>query len=65
MAAAHPKLISLLNRLQEMVAPMCSHIGDGRLSWMKTLPAVHLGDGFAVVHASQKSMARDDGRCHR
>jgi predicted phosphodiesterase len=58
MAAAHPKLSSLLSRLQELVAPMCSHIGDGRLSWMKTLPTVHLGDGFAVVHASPRNLWR-------
>lgn len=57
-ATAHPKLASLLGRLREMVAPMCARIGDERLRWLKTLPAVHVRDGFAVVHASPKDLWR-------
>lgn len=58
MAVAHLKLASLLGRLREMVAPMCARIGNDRLNWLKTLPAVHVGDGFAVVHASPKDLWR-------
>jgi len=57
-AAAHPKLASLLGRLREMIAPMRVRVGDERLRWLKTLPAVHVGDGFAVVHASPKDLWR-------
>lgn len=58
MAAAHPKLASLLDRLREMVAPTCARIGNDRLNWLKTLPTVHVGDGFAVVHASPRNLWR-------
>jgi hypothetical protein len=45
---------------------MRERIGDERLRWLKTLPAVHAGDGLAVVHASPKDLvARADGQCHR
>lgn len=58
MAAAHPKLTSLLGRLREMVMPMRERIGDERLRWVRTLPTVQAGDGFAVVHASPKDLWR-------
>ena len=58
MAAAHPKLASLLGRLQEMIEPMRARIGDERLRWLKTLPSVYQGDGFSVVHASPKDLWR-------
>lgn len=58
MAVAHPKLASLLGRLQDIIAPMCARIGDERMAWLKTLPAVHIGDGFAVVHASPHDLWR-------
>jgi putative phosphoesterase len=57
-AVAHPKLASLLGRLQDIVAPMCARIGDERLAWLKNLPTVHMGDGFAVVHASPHDLWR-------
>jgi 3',5'-cyclic AMP phosphodiesterase CpdA len=56
MATTHPKLASLLGRLREMIAPMRARIGDERMRWLKTLAAVHVGDGFAVVHASPKDL---------
>ena len=58
MAAAHPKLASLLGRLREMIAPMRERIGDARLRWLKTLPTMKAGDGFAVVHASPNDLWR-------
>lgn len=48
----------LLERLREMIAPMRARIGDERLRWLKTFPAVQAGDGFAVVHASPKDLWR-------
>jgi putative phosphoesterase len=58
MALAHPKLASLLGRLQDIVEPTCARIGAERLAWLKKLPAVHVGDGFAVVHASPHDLWR-------
>jgi diadenosine tetraphosphatase ApaH/serine/threonine PP2A family protein phosphatase len=58
MAAAHPKLAALLGRLGEMIAPMRERVGDERLRWLQTLPAVHAGEGFAVVHASPRDLWR-------
>jgi hypothetical protein len=57
-AAAHPKLASLLGLLQELIAPMRARLGGERLNWLKTLPTVQVGDGFAVVHASPKDLWR-------
>ena len=31
---------------------------DERLGWLQTLPAVHAGDGFAVLHASPTDLWR-------
>jgi putative phosphoesterase len=58
MSTAHPKLTPLLGRLRELIAPMRARIGEERLRWLKTLPATHMGDGFAVVHASPKNLWR-------
>ena len=58
MAAAHSKLAPLLGRLREMIAPMQARIGDERLRWLKMLPAVQAGKGFAVLHASPKDLWR-------
>src|SRR5215470_506056 len=56
MASAHPQLASLLGRLQDMVAPMRARIGDERLRWLRSLPTMQAGEGFAVVHASPKDL---------
>jgi predicted phosphodiesterase len=56
--AEHPKLAPLLGRLREMIEPMCARIGDERLEWLQRLPAVHAGDGFAVLHASPMDLWR-------
>jgi putative phosphoesterase len=58
MSTAHPKLTPLLGRLRELIAPMRARIGEERLRWLKTLPATHMGDAFAVVHASPKNLWR-------
>ncbi len=58
MAVAHPKLGPLLERLREMVGPMCARIGDERLAWLKTHPTTYMSEGFAVVHASPKDLWR-------
>jgi len=58
MSTAHPKLTPLLGRLRELIAPMRARIGEERLRWLKTLPATHMGDGFAVVHASPTDLWR-------
>jgi hypothetical protein len=58
MAAVHPKLAPLLGRLRELIPPMLEGIGDERLRWLKALPPVHWGEGFAVVHASPKDLWR-------
>ena len=57
-AAAHPKLNPLLGRLRELIAPVLERIGDEGLRWLKTLPRVHAGEGFAVVHASPNDLWR-------
>jgi hypothetical protein len=41
-----------------MIAPMRERVGDERLRWLQTLPAVHAGEGFAVVHASPRDLWR-------
>jgi len=56
MTSAHPQLASLLERLQDMVAPMRARIGDERLRWLRSLPIMQAGEGFAVVHASPKNL---------
>jgi putative phosphoesterase len=58
LAAAHPKLASLLGRLQEMIEPMRARIGDERLRWLETLPSAYPREGFSVVHASPKDLWR-------
>jgi hypothetical protein len=58
MATAHPTLAPLLGRLREMTEPMRNRVGDERLRWLQTLPIVHAGEGFAVVHASPKDLWR-------
>jgi predicted phosphodiesterase len=57
-AAAHPKLTPLLQRLKGLIEPMRERIGEARLAWLKTLPRAHAGDGFAVVHASPRELWR-------
>ena len=56
MTSAHPQLASLLERLQDMVAPMRARIGDERLRSLRSLPIMQAGEGFAVVHASPKNL---------
>lgn len=58
MTTAHPKLTPLLGRLRELIAPMRAQIDEEQMRWLKMLPATHLGDGFAVVHASPKNLWR-------
>jgi predicted phosphodiesterase len=58
MASVHPKLAPLSGHLRDMIAPMRERIGDERLRWLKSLPTVHAGEGFAVVHASPKDLWR-------
>jgi putative phosphoesterase len=58
MSTAHPKLAPLLGRLRELIEPTRERIGEERLRWLKTLPATHMGAGFAVVHASPKNLWR-------
>src|SRR5215472_11153252 len=41
MSAAHPKLTPVMGRLRELIAPMSVRIGEERLRWLKTLPAMH------------------------
>src|SRR5262249_21259488 len=56
MTSAHPQLASLLERLQDLAAPMRARIGDERLRWVRSLPIMQAGEGFAVVHASPKNL---------
>jgi putative phosphoesterase len=58
MAAAHPKLASLVGSIREVAASVRERIGDERLHWLKTLPAVSAGEGFVVVHASPNDLWR-------
>jgi diadenosine tetraphosphatase ApaH/serine/threonine PP2A family protein phosphatase len=58
MASEHPKLGSLLRWLQDLIEPTCARVGDERISWLQTLPAVHAGNGFAVTHASPGNLWR-------
>src|SRR6516225_3622566 len=58
MVALHPKLVPLLERMRELIEPMRERIGHQRLLWLKTLPSVYTGDGFAVVHASPGDLWR-------
>src|SRR5215469_11051772 len=45
-------------RLRDLIAPLRTRIGEERLRWLKRLPATHMGDGFAVVHASPTDLWR-------
>jgi len=56
MITAYPNLTPPLGRLRDLIAPMRERIGEERLQWLKTLPAMHVGDGLAVLHASPKNL---------
>lgn len=58
MSTAHPNLAPLMRRLRELIPPMRDRIGEERLHWLKTLPAMHMGEGLAVLHASPKNLWR-------
>ena len=57
-AAQHPALAPLLARVRDLLAVTRAGLGDERLNWLKTLPTLQLGEGFAVVHASPRDLWR-------
>lgn len=56
MAAAHPKILPLVTALKEMIPPMRDKLGEGRLQWLKSLPAVYKTESFGLVHASPNDL---------
>ncbi len=51
-AAKAPKLAPLLSRIQELIPPTLTSIGEERLGWLQRLPQQYSGESFSLVHAS-------------
>ncbi len=51
-ASHQPRLQSMWNLLREMAATTREALGEERLTWLRDLPLAHIGDTFALVHAS-------------
>jgi len=47
-----PHLRSLFDAIEEMAAEVRETMGEDRLAWLRNLPRAHLGEHFALVHAS-------------
>ena len=58
MAAAHPKLGSLVSALQEMIPVTRARIGEERLRWLQNLPSAYVHEVFSLVHASPNDLWR-------
>jgi putative phosphoesterase len=56
MAAAHPQLAPLATALEEMIPATSARIGEERLQWLRTLPALHSHESFSLVHASPNDL---------
>lgn len=57
-AAAEPKLAPILSRVAETIEPTRAIVGEGRLRWLETLPAVYRHESFTLVHASPQDLWR-------
>ena len=58
MAAAHPKLAPLVTALLDMIPPTRASLGEERLEWLESLPALHSEEIFSLVHASPNDLWR-------
>lgn len=56
--SANPKLAQLMSALQSMIPPMTVVVGEERLQWLKSLPALYGHESFSLVHASPDSLWR-------
>jgi putative phosphoesterase len=57
-SASEPQLAPILARVGETIPPACASLGEQRLQWLKGLPIVYAGEGFALVHASPRDLWR-------
>ena len=57
-AATVPKLAPILSRVAETISPTRAIVGEERLRWLESLPAVHRHESFVLVHASPQDLWR-------
>jgi putative phosphoesterase len=57
-AATEPKLAPILSRVAETIPPTRALLGEERLRWLESLPALHRHEGFTLVHASPQDLWR-------
>jgi putative phosphoesterase len=57
-AATAPKLAPILSRVAETIPPTRAILGEERLRWLESLPAVHRHERFTLVHASPHDLWR-------
>ena len=51
-AAGRPQFKSMWDAIAEMSADAREIVGESRLTWLRALPLAHMGEHFALVHAS-------------
>jgi putative phosphoesterase len=57
-ATAEPKFAPILSRVAETIPPTRAIIGEERLRWLESLPAVYRHERFTLVHASPQDLWR-------
>ncbi len=57
-AEEEPKAAPILSRVAETIPPTRAMIGEERLRWLESLPALYSQEGFSLVHASPKDLWR-------
>ena len=57
-AAKTPQLGPLLGRIQDLIPPTRSSIGEERLRWLEGFPERYEGEGFSLLHASPGDLWR-------
>ena len=58
MGAAHPKLMPLMTALDDLIPATRARIGEERLRWLESLPALYSREGLSLVHASPNDLWR-------
>lgn len=53
-----PKLKNLLSVIEDQVATTCDWVGQERIEWLKSLPALYRHESIAIVHASPGNLWR-------
>lgn len=57
-AARQPKLQPLLATIQATIPPTVASLGEERLRWLESLPALHTHENISLVHASPNDLWR-------